>query len=66
MERQKTIETLNKSDLVDRILDLGSQVTNIEREMNSLAELLETSYGVSVDDVLLQRESEEKQNGDQE
>lgn len=60
MEKLQTKEIPNRDCLVDRILELGLDVTQKEKEMSSLADLLENAYGVTVEDILQERE---KQNG---
>lgn len=60
MEKLQTKEIPSRDNLVDRILQLGLEVTQKEKEMSTTADLLENAYGVTVEDILQERE---KQNG---
>lgn len=59
-ERLQTKEIPSRDGLADRILELGLDVTQKEKEMSNLADLLENAYGVTVEDILQEREN---QNG---
>lgn len=68
LTREERLLRLGPSGLVDRIVDLGEQVTELEKNMNEASSLLEREYGLTVEEVLSRREeasrldSEEKQS----
>lgn len=56
MSKTELLEAMDKDALVDHILMLGARATEIETDMNIAAEVLEGAFGVTVADVLLERE----------
>lgn len=75
MSEVELLEALDADSIVDHILEMGKQVTELEKKMNTASDVLEGAYGLTVEDVLARRESQhstllsgdgEKQNGEQE
>lgn len=48
---------LNLDETVDFILALGEEVTKIEKQMSYASRYLKDTYGVTVEDVLREREN---------
>lgn len=70
LSKREILEGMRPEALVDHILSMGEKVTIIENEMNLASNVLEGAYGVTVDQVLADRDaritpfgSGEKQNG---
>lgn len=61
--QREVLEGLSADELVNNILADGMRIEEIQRQMDLTAEVLEGAYGVTVADVLAQRERE--QNGEQ-
>lgn len=61
LEERELLESMGKDKIVDHIVELGDQATNIEGKMNQAAEVLEGAYGVTVESVLQERELEDTQ-----
>ncbi len=65
LSEREVLESLGPEALVEHIMTLGEKVSTLENKMNEAAEILEGVYGLTVNDVLSQRESQvagEKQN----
>lgn len=64
LSEREVLESMNPEQIVDLILKDGERVTEIEKRMNQASEVLEGAYGLTVDEVLNQREERQK-NGEQ-
>lgn len=58
MEQRELLEGMTPDQIVDVILSNGETVSEIERFMNLANEVLEGVHGLSVEQVLQQREKE--------
>ena len=56
MSKQELLESMTRDTLVDHILALGARAIQIETDMNMAADALAGAYGVTVVDVLEERE----------
>lgn len=72
LSERETLEGFSAQQLTDYIVHMGGQVTELETKMNLASEVLEGTYGVTVEDILNRGRSTrlsgagEKQNGQQE
>lgn len=64
MGERELLESMSPEQIVDLILADGERVTEIEKRMNQASEVLEGAYGLTVDEILGQREERQK-NGEQ-
>lgn len=64
LEKAEILEGLGPDALVDYILGLGEKVTQIERDMNLASDVLSGAYGLSVEQILQEREMEDTQSID--
>jgi len=56
-EELRMLESMQPDEIVDRILNLGEQATDIEHKMNLASYVLEGAYGITVEDALRERRS---------
>lgn len=73
LSKQELLESMQPDQIVDYILELGSRASEIEQEMNLASEVLEGAYGLTVEQVLTERDTTlvalgggEKQNEEKE
>lgn len=73
MSQQELLEAMGPEGIVDHMLKLGEKASKIEQDMNLASEILEGAYGLTVEQVLTERDTTlvvlrggEKQNGEQE
>ena len=52
MSEQEILESMTPENLVKHILMLGEKATQIETKMNKASEVLEGTYGLTVEQVL--------------
>lgn len=52
LSERETLEGFSPQQITDYIVHMGSQVTELETKMNLASEVLEGTYGVTVEDVL--------------
>lgn len=55
MEERELLESMSVDGIVDYILHMGENVSDLERKMNLASEVLEGAYGTSVEEILDQR-----------
>lgn len=58
MSDQELFEGMTPDQIVDDILRNGEKVGEIERRMNLASEVLEGAYGMTVDDILRNRDEQ--------
>ena len=73
MSQQELLESMGPEGIVDHILKLGEKASKIEQDMNLASEILEGAYGLTVEQVLTERDTAlvvlrggEKQNEEKE
>lgn len=73
MSQQELLESMGPEGIVDHILKLGEKASKIEQDMNLASETLEGAYGLTVEQVLTERDTTlvvlrggEKQNEEKE
>ena len=55
MAGREILESLGPDGIVDRILEMRQNLTEIEKRMNMASVVLEGAYGLTVEDVLKRR-----------
>lgn len=66
MSEREMLEGLGREGLANHIIELGSRASHLESKMNIAAEVLEGTYGVTIEQVLQERSSPpggERNNG---
>lgn len=58
MSDRELLESMTPDQIVDEILRKGEQVSQIERFMNVASDVLEGAYGLTVPQVLTEREKD--------
>ncbi len=57
MSDRELLEGMSPDQIVDSILREGQKVSDIERYMNLASDVLEGAYGLTVDQILQEREN---------
>lgn len=55
IDEKSLFESMTPEAIVDYILHMGKNITDLERKMNLASEVLESAHGTSVEDILVQR-----------
>ena len=59
------LQSMTPDWLVDHIVELGERVTHIETKISLASVVLQEAYGLTVEDVLIQRETRGEKSGEQ-
>ena len=62
VSEREVLEGMSADNIVDLILEHGERVSQYERLMNLASEVLEDSYGVTVEEILEERNTNGKRS----